>query len=302
MSDQPVQAPRRRRADLLGIGFVVVAVGLAGYGLRDQWPEVWRAMTVIGWWRLLLATTLATAGLLATGEVYRHCLGALGGPVSRAAARQIFFPSQIGKYLPGSVWPFLAQVRFAKRHGVAPATTLVAGAVFLVVHAVTSVPVATLVLFGRPSLADRLGWAGAGALVGLLLLHPKVLGKAIRVLGKRPDVELGWAQVGRPLAWMAPTWLCYGAAAFLLAAPLGGDPARLAVVCTGVFALGWLVGVVAVIAPAGLGAREAVIVLVLGPVLGVAAATSVALLLRVCHTVGDAALALGFGMGKPVGD
>jgi len=50
------------------------------------------------------------------------------------------------------------------------------------------------------------------------------------------------------------------------------------------------------IAPAGVGAREAVLVLALTPLLGLAAATTVSLLLRVAHTVADMLLALRYGL------
>jgi len=45
------------------------------------------------------------------------------------------------------------------------------------------------------------------------------------------------------------------------------------------------------VAPAGLGAREALFVVLLTPTTGVAVATSVALLSRVMHTVADFTLA-----------
>ncbi|MFA6299418.1 MAG: hypothetical protein WC642_09635, partial [Nocardioides sp.] len=57
------------------------------------------------------------------------------------------------------------------------------------------------------------------------------------------------------------------------------------------FAAAYAVGVVVVLAPAGVGAREGVFVLLLTPVTGVAGATALALLARVVHTVADGLLA-----------
>lgn len=303
VTDQtPAWLRHRWRADLLGIGFVVIAAGVAGYALRDKFPEVGQAIATIGWWRLLIAFALVLAGLYATAEVWRRCLSALGHPVPAAAAMAIFFPAQAGKYLPGSVWPLLAQARNARRYGVPASTALVSGTVFLAVHAVTSVLAAALLLVGDPGLLDRFGPTVAVAGLGLVLLHPKVLTAVVRRLPRRAETEpggpppapapvLGWSQVSLPLVWMAPAWICYGGAGALLAGPFGGSPVRLMVLCTGAFALGWLVGLLVVIAPAGVGAREAVLALVLTPTIGLPAATSVALLLRVCHTAADVGLA-----------
>jgi glycosyltransferase 2 family protein len=294
------ETPRpSRRADLLAIVFVVVAVGLAGWALRDQLPDVVSSLTEIAWWRLLVALVCIVGGLLATAEVWRHSLGALGSSVTPAAARQIFFPAQVGKYLPGSIWPFLAQMRFAREHGVPGGMALLAGSIFLVVHAVTSVLVGALLLISQPDVVSRFGWAGLCVPLALVLLHPKVINALARKLAKRSGTEppvLRWSHLVRPLAWMAPAWLGYGVAAYLLADPFTDSIVRLAVVCTGAFALGWIVGFVVFVAPAGVGARELVLIVALTPLLGVAEATTVSILLRVGHTLADMLLALRYGL------
>ncbi len=62
----------------------------------------------------------------------------------------------------------------------------------------------------------------------------------------------------------------------------------------GAFALAYAVGVVVVLAPAGVGARDALLVLLLTPLLGVADATALALLARVVHTAADGTMAAGW--------
>jgi glycosyltransferase 2 family protein len=67
-------------------------------------------------------------------------------------------------------------------------------------------------------------------------------------------------------------------------------------VSIGGFAFAWSVGFLVVLAPAGAGVREVLLVAMLGPVLGVADATAVALMSRVLTTAGDlitAAVAAG---------
>lgn len=279
--------------------FVVVAVGVAAWALRGDLPDVLAAAGRIAWWRMLLAFACIVAGLLATAEVWKYCLSALGSKVSSGAARQIFFPAQVGKYLPGSIWPFLAQMRFARERGVPGGLALLAGSVFLVVHAVTSVLVGALLLISQPDLVSRFGWAGVFIPLAFVLLHPKVINLLARKLAGRSGVEppvLRWRDLVAPLAWMMPAWVAYGLAGYLLAAPFTDSVGQLMVVCTGAFALGWIVGLVVFIAPAGVGAREAVLILALTPLLGVAAATTVSLILRVGHTLADIVLALRYGL------
>jgi len=171
--------------------------------------------------------------------------------------------------------------------------------VFLVVHAVTSLLVGSLLLISQPRLAGRYGWAGVGIPLALVLLHPRVVTRLAHTLARRSGAEppqLRWGHLVRPLAWMLPAWLGYGLAAYLLADPFSDSVLQLALVCIAAFALGWIVGLIVFIAPAGVGAREAVLILALTPLIGIAAATTVSLLLRFGHTIADIMLALGYGL------
>lgn len=296
---EPAAPKPSRRADLLALVFVVVAVGVAVWALRDDFPSMVDALGRISWWRPIVAFAGIVLGLLATAEVWKHCLAALGSPVSSRAAREIFFPAQVGKYLPGSVWPFLAQMKFARERGVPGGMALLAGSVFLVVHTVTSVLVGALLLVSQPALVNRFGWAGLCVPLALVVLHPKLINFLARKLAKRSGTEpptLKWGGLVKPLLWMLPAWIGYGAAGYVLADPFTDSVLQLAVVCTGAFALGWLVGLLVFLAPAGVGAREAVLILALTPMLGAPAAATVSLLLRVGHTLADLVLALRYGL------
>ncbi|MFI7674802.1 lysylphosphatidylglycerol synthase domain-containing protein [Actinophytocola sp. NPDC049390] len=298
---EPAAPKPSRRADLLALVFVVVAVGVAVWALRDDFPSMVDALGRISWWRPIVAFAGIVLGLLATAEVWKHCLAALGSPVSSRAAREIFFPAQVGKYLPGSVWPFLAQMKFARERGVPGGMALLAGSVFLVVHTVTSVLVGALLLVSQPALVNRFGWAGLCVPLALVVLHPKLINFLARKLAKRSGTEppvLKWGGLVRPLLWMLPAWAGYGVAGYVLADPFTDSVWQLAVVCTGAFALGWLVGLLVFLAPAGVGAREAVLILALTPMLGAPAAATVSLLLRVGHTLADLVLALRYGLGR----
>jgi uncharacterized membrane protein YbhN (UPF0104 family) len=301
VTDVPTTPKPSRKADLLAVVFVVVAVGVAVWALKDDFPSMLDSLGDIAWWRPIVAFAGIVGGLLATAEVWKHCLAALGSPVTSAAAREIFFPAQVGKYLPGSVWPFLAQMKFARERGVPGGAALLAGSVFLVVHAVTSVLVGALLLVSQPDLVSKFGWAGLCIPLALVVLHPKVINWLARKLAKRSGSTapvLRWSGLVKPLLWMLPAWLGYGVAGYVLADPFTDSVVQLAVVCTGAFALGWLVGLLVFLAPAGVGAREAVLILALTPLLGAPAAATVSLMLRVGHTLADLLLALRYGLAR----
>jgi hypothetical protein len=161
--------------------------------------------------------------------------------------------------------------------------------------------VGALLLVSQPDLVSRFGWAGAFIPLALIVLHPRLINWMARKLARRSGTkppELRWSGLVRPLLWMLPAWVGYGVAGYVLADPFTDSVLRLAVVCTGAFALGWLVGLLVFLAPAGVGAREAVLILALTPLLGAPAAATVSLMLRVGHTVADLLLALRYGLAR----
>jgi uncharacterized membrane protein YbhN (UPF0104 family) len=270
------------------IAFVVLALGFAWWGLRGQWPAILEAIAALPWWRLLAAQVLVVAGLLLTAGIWRTVVRGYGHDLPDRPARSIFFVGQLGKYIPGGVWSLGAQAAMATRYAVPPRVTVAVGLVFLGLHLLTAAPVAVLVLpdLDAPPLAVAL--LGAGLLA---LAASPVVDRAGTWAAGAP-LRLGSAVRVRILLVMLVVWAAYGAASTLLVPPTGAPtgPGTAALV-TGAVAAAYLVGVLVVIAPAGVGAREATLGLLLAPTLGVPAAAAVALLSRLVHTVGDLALA-----------
>jgi hypothetical protein len=103
-------------------------------------------------------------------------------------------------------------------------------------------------------------------------------------------VAFGWRDLAAALGLMAVAWSAYACALVLLAP---GRQWSAVVGLGGAFAAAYAVGVVVILAPAGLGAREGVFVLLAEPVVGIPAAAALALLARLVHTVADLLLAAG---------
>ncbi|HEY6425113.1 MAG TPA: hypothetical protein VIY28_18110, partial [Pseudonocardiaceae bacterium] len=228
-------------------------------------------------------------------------------------AARVFFTGQIGKYIPGAVWAYVAHAKLGREHGVSASRTTAASVLFVVAHTATGAVVAGLVLpFASGAVSDRFGWVALLAPLLLASLHPRlvlpVLRLVHRVLGRgSPPEQVSAPAVRRALGWLAVTWMGYGVSMLLLLRPVARDDthALLPPVALGGFALAWTVGFIAagvlVVTPAGLGVREVVLLMVLGPVVdGGGAVAAVVLLSRMVHTLSDAAWALvGIGLRAP---
>ena len=58
---------------------------------------------------VLLALVASVCGLICSLMVWRELLADLGSRLSIPEAWRIMFIGQLGKYVPGSIWPVLAQ-------------------------------------------------------------------------------------------------------------------------------------------------------------------------------------------------
>lgn len=294
----PPAAPPSRTRRLVRAGVVAAALVFVLLALRSQGPEIADSLARLSIGTIVLAFVAVLAGLVAAAQAWRTLLAGLGSPLPVAVAGRVYLLAQLGKYLPGSLWPVLAQAELGRDHGVPRARSAVAAIAVLVVSLVTGAVVAVggLALSASGAVASgavRTYWyVGLVPLLGLLALAPPVLSRllalAFRVL-RRPagQTAIAGGALVRSVAWSLLQWLCFGLQAWLLARGLGGGHDRLLLLATGAFAVAWVVGFLIVFLPAGAGAREAALVLVLGPAIGSGNALALALVSRVLLIAGD---------------
>jgi uncharacterized membrane protein YbhN (UPF0104 family) len=286
---------RFREAMALRVGGRLLAAGLViGIGVR-LW-QLWRREPV-DFGRLddglfALAVLASAAAVAAYGLVWPYILRRLGtdAPFSWVT---LFFKSQLGKYLPGSVWQYAGRVALTKGRGVPVQRVLVSVIAELTLSAVAAGLVGLLVLRAEAAAIvfggiAALGFAGVtsrrrlSAVARRLTSHPRA--------GTRLDRESFAAairaapQVG---GLYLLVWGVYGVAFWLTSRALFDVPVSQIPTYVGVFALGWLFGLIAVFAPGGLGVREAVIVALLSGRLGEANAIVLAVASRIVLTAVD---------------
>jgi uncharacterized membrane protein YbhN (UPF0104 family) len=286
------------------VGLVVAALVLMGLAFKSQWHEVGdRLHTLsIGW--TALSMVFALLALVAIALIWREVLADLGSPLPVLVGCRVFLLAQLGKYIPGSVFAVAGQVELATKYDVPRKRSAAAGAVTLVL----SLAVGGLVAIGSLPLLDGPTTARSWPVLLLLplaaLLHPTpltaILNRALRLVRRAPLEEpLSGAGLARAAACGAASWVLLGLHIWALCRGVGASAPVLGLSIVG-FAAAWVVGFVVVIAPAGFGPREAVLVAVLGDSLvgGSSAALLVAGLSRLLLLVGDgllAALALAVG-------
>lgn len=270
------------------MGAVVVAVG-------GSWSDVRPHLSTLsaGWMALALVSVVA--GLFATMLSWRALLADLGSPLPLRAAVRIFFLSQLGKYIPGSVWPVVAQMELGRDYQVPRKRSATAGLVTIALSLMAGALVAAVCV---PFIGNVPTYAWLVMLllpVGALALHPPVfsalVNRALRLIRREP-LEHALTRAGelRALAWAAAAWVAFGVQAWAIARDLGTTRSGVLPVAIGGFALAWTVGFLVVFAPAGAGFREGVLAAVFAPFLpggAKGAALALALISRLLMSLGD---------------
>jgi glycosyltransferase 2 family protein len=289
-------SPLRRWRGALRLAVLALFLVFIGVLFAQQWRQVRPLLGRLSLPLLVAATVAVCAGHLATLLSWRALLTDLGARLPFAGGLRVFFLGQLGKYVPGSIWPAVAHMELGRDYrvpqrvsGAAVAATLLLSVGTGLLAAVVLVPLA-----GGGALGRYWWIVVALPLVALVAAPPvlnRLLGLALR-LARRAELPqpLTLAGVLRSVSWALAAWLCYGVQLWLLARQLGvpGGP-RLLLLSTGAFAGAWSVGFLLVIAPAGAGAREAALILLLGSAMSSAEATVVAVVSRLLMTVGDLA-------------
>ncbi|MAP62557.1 MAG: hypothetical protein CMH34_02165 [Microbacterium sp.] len=282
--------------------FLAVALGLLAWALVATWDEVLAALKQLTWAAVLVAFFSCVVALGLNAMSWRAVMHAVGLRAHVSEAFRVFFLSQVGKYVPGSIWPVVAQAEFARDHGVSRARAMTGSIVAMIVGVVTSGIIGAVgLVLSVPGAVGQYWWALVVAVLLACLLFPAVLDRLVSMafrLTRRPDapVRIGARPLLASAAWSAAMWLVLGVQAWVLLREMA--PGTTFVLAAGAFAFAWLVGFLVVIAPAGVGAREAALILALSTVADPGEALSFALISRFVMTLADAA---GFGVGVAIG-
>ncbi|MBA2360558.1 MAG: flippase-like domain-containing protein [Actinobacteria bacterium] len=293
---------RRGLVVLLQILFMVALLGFLGWAFQDTWADAGPRLRDASVVDLSIACALLAAYYLLFVLGWQWILRVMGIRTSYAVALQAEMASMLAKYIPGGVWTPAARVIWLRRAGGVAQTSVVVASILMEagLSAVAgvlvlllalpwvegwNVPLWPIVLFG-------IGIAG--------LLHPRVFPVVARLLfrpfGGETPPALPWRTMLGLLGFYAGTWIVGGAALLYLVRSVGGDAGfGVAPYLGGAAAVGAIVAVLSILAPSGLGVREASMYGLLLAVASPGVALSAIVLNRLAITIVEAGL-LGLGL------
>jgi hypothetical protein len=277
---------------LLRWAVVVLAVGIGGYEISTEWHQVSHSLGQIGVLASFEALLALFVAQFANLKVWQVLLAGLGSPLRLSVAGRILLIGQLGKYIPGSVWPVLTQMELGARANVPRPRSASASVLAMLLSLCVGLVVAMVTVPFAAVHSDDYLWVFVLVPLIAACFHPKVLNPLLNKLfklAKRPalDTPISGRVLTEAVAWQFMAWIFQGLQIWILAEKFNAPMGRTALIALGGYAFAWCVGFVVVLAPAGAGIREVLLVAALGPVIGTVPATAVALVSRAVNTISD---------------
>jgi len=274
-----------------GLGIALIAIYLLARTLAKEWPTISSSLETANRGLLALAFLFSILGMMGLAVLWRQCLSVFGAPFPLPRVTAWYFAGELGKYLPGGIWPVVGRGELATRGGV---TRTVAYASTLVSLGVMCIGAALTLGLLSPIVVIQAGKPGPELLLvllaplGIIAVHPAVFGRFLKLINRTTKGRFTlqaapWRKMLGLILVSVPGWVAVGVASVLVAQALGFDHQSARVAFAAIAA--WIIGFLAVPVPAGAGIRELVFVWLSG--LPAAEATSVAAVARVMLIIVD---------------
>ncbi len=278
---------------LFGIVIWFVGRALIEAGREVDWSTLHPEPRWISAGLALYVVSLALVDLVVR-HLYRHLGVKLHGPQGFI----LYMVPTLGRYLPGKVLSLAGHVLIARRYGIEFSVSAAAIALLTVVGLATATLVGFIfLLIQPPGIVDEqwLRWVLiAGVVLVTISLLPGVwfrfLNAALRIFNRQPlSATPGYSVLLGSILLMSVhvVFLIAGYAA-MTAGAIGTSMNDLPILI-GAICIANTLGFIAVFAPAGIGVREGVLLILLTPTLGAGAAALFAVTLRLIQIVADSA-------------
>lgn len=267
---------------VVGISFAVWYIAIHGHVFTDLTLEQQAVLVLLGPLFILqpLLVAFAWAELLTSSDKR----------IDRQAAMRVWLESQATKYIPGAFWPYahrLGRMPVAGAHSEDTMRAIVAETFLILL--VTGFTAAIFLTALEPT------W-------GLSLLLALIVGTAMLALGGRlawrasplrKYAKLLWRDDASPsqhckaFGLYQLAWILQSGLVGVMSAVLFSADARAVLEVAAAWPVAWMAGYVAIFLPAGIGAREGVLVALLQDVFSVTDILFLALLIRLVQAMAE---------------
>jgi hypothetical protein len=257
--------PRSRRVRLaLQVGLAFVIFGFLVLTVIDQWSEIQSEGVHfhVAW--LIPAIVILPLFYVFSALGWDFTLRFLGHPIGFGRAQVAWGQPLLARYVPGSVLYVLGRVLLSERAGVPRRITIASIVYEQAISATSAIVVAAYFIVNHPDLQGQpLRWAVLLLIpAAIVLLHPRVFGplanKALKAFGREalPEV-ISLRGVLSLIVFYSLNWVVVAFGIYCVARSVTYVPFDDILLVGSAQAIGYFAALVTLVAPAGLGVRDA---------------------------------------------
>ena len=286
MKSKPLLA---RLSSVLGIVIGVAGVAFVARTLISKWDEVSDAFSQVDAINLVLSLLLGLAAMTSIGWIWVTMIVARSHNVRHRNAMAWYFTGQLGKYVPGGIWPIVGRAELAVRNGIPRLDAYASTGLSLVTTyaaAVVTIGIGAAATTGHRLIAVLI--AISLVLAFAAFSQPSLRAAIIRVATRVSPSASSLTdpkRLARLTVVHIPAWILMSLSTSVTATAFGAkiSIADMLFITT----TSWLAGFVVVGVPGGIGVREAVFTSLAGGIIGTPMAVSLALMSRVVFIAVD---------------
>jgi uncharacterized membrane protein YbhN (UPF0104 family) len=281
---------------ILSILIISAIFYFMGHHLYRNWEKVSGHNFNLDWYLLSISILLLPAYFFFKTLVWNWILFKMGAAISLRKCCRILFLTQLGKYLPGKVWPVLGRVYMCEKEGVSKReafTSVLLESIFeIITGALVFFFFVFLVFKKELGGGNMLGILSAVIFLGILILHPRIFYKILNYF----LAKLGREEVKETLNYKNSIWLFIlytfvllfeGVSFYILVNAIFYVSPDKFLALTGMLAMAGIMGLISIFTPAGLGVREGVLAALLSYYLPLHIAIIISLMARIWITSGE---------------
>jgi hypothetical protein len=257
--------PRSRRVRLaLQVGLVVLIFGFLVLTVINQWSEIKSEGVHFHFVWLIPAIVILPLFYALSALGWDFILRFLGHPIGFGRAQVAWGQPMLARYVPGSVLYVLGRVLLSERAGVPRRLTIASIVYEQAISATSAIVVAAYFIINHPDLqGDAVRWAVLLLIpTAIVLLHPRVFGplanRALKAFGREPlPGVISLRGVLVLLAFYSMNWVVVAFGIYCVARSVTYIPFDDILLVGSAQAIGYFVALLTLVAPAGLGVRDA---------------------------------------------
>ncbi len=257
--------PRSKRVRLaIQVGIAIIVFGFLVLTVIDQWAEIKDKGVHFHVFWLLPAFAILVLFYALSALGWDLILRFLGYRIGLGRAQVAWGQPLLARYVPGSVLYVLGRVLLSERAGVPRRITLASIAYEQAISATSAIAFAAYFLISHPDLQGKpLRWAVLLLIpAAIALLHPKVFGplanRVLRAFGREPlPAVMSLRGVLALLVFYGLNWGVVSVGVYCVARSVSTIPFSEVLSVGSAQAVGYVAALVTLVAPAGLGIRDA---------------------------------------------